>query len=470
MPAGTRLRPRRATRASARLSSAIAALSLLGLVGGSLLVVVIAAERPSFLTPLSERGYFPDWMAGPLRGLWPQLTSNGDHLAWIVSALLAGMFGLYVLAFANAHRLSARWTIAAIVAVHVIFLLAPPLSYTDVFNYVNYGRMGVVHHLNPYTTPPLLEPHDDPSFLLSNWHHLLSPYGPLFTLFTYALVPLGVTASFWALKLVLGIASLATLALVWKCARIFGRNPTSAIAFVGLNPIVLIWGLGADHNDSLMIVFVVLATYLLVRLPRASQVAGAALVAAVFIKASAAVLLPVFLLAGDRRRFLVGGVAAAAVLGVVSLIAFGAHPPDISTQGRLVAAISLPNLFGLALGLGGETSGVRVLFEAALILSVAGCAIWAARRPDQWLSAAGVATIALLISLGWSGPWYLLWVLPFAALAGSRGLRLAVAALGVYFILAYMPATPILAGAIGFHPESTSLGISHQRETEALVR
>ena len=52
----------------------------------------------------------------------------------------------------------ARWAIAAIVAVHAIFLLAPPMALTDVFNYVNYGRMEIVHHLNPYTTIPILEP------------------------------------------------------------------------------------------------------------------------------------------------------------------------------------------------------------------------------------------------------------------------------------------------------------------------
>ena len=63
----------------------------------------------------------------------------------------------------------------------MIFLLSPPLNLTDVFNYLNYGRMEYVYHLNPYTTIPALEPHNDPTFLLSNWHGLLSPYGPLFT-------------------------------------------------------------------------------------------------------------------------------------------------------------------------------------------------------------------------------------------------------------------------------------------------
>ena len=79
-------------------------------------------------------------------------------------------------------------------AVHAIFLLSPPLALTDLFNYVNYARMEVEHGLNPYTTIPVLEPHSDPTFLLSNWHQLLSPYGPLFTLLTSRSCRSGVAA------------------------------------------------------------------------------------------------------------------------------------------------------------------------------------------------------------------------------------------------------------------------------------
>ncbi len=470
LSAGGLARSGRSAGAYRRPAQALAASALIGLLLASLLVVVVAAERPSFLTPLSQRSFFPGWMAGPLHGLLPQLTSDGDRLAWLVSALMAAMFAMYVLAFSNARRLPAQWTIATIVAVHVVFLLAPPLSYTDVFNYVNYGRMGAVHHLNPYVTLPLLEPHGDPSFSLSNWHHLLSPYGPLFTLFTYALVPLGVLASFWTLKVIVMLASLATLALVWRCARLLGRDPVTAIAFVGLNPIVLVWGLGGIHNDSLMIFLAVLAGYLLLRAPQAPRAAGAALVCAIFIKASAAVLLPVLLFAGNRRRFAFGALGAAAVLGLAGVLAFGLHPPDISTQSRLVAAISPPNLLGLALGQGGETGALRVLFSVLLILALGGCAVWTMRRPSQWLTAATVAWMALLLGLGWSGPWYVLWVLPFAALAGGRRLRLAVVALCLYFLLAYLPATPMLLDSIHFNPERTTLGVAHQEETEALVR
>jgi len=473
----TRARTEHPAPAIARAAQALGALSLIGLVAASGVIVAIAAERPSFLAPVTRPGFFPSWMVGPLRGLWPGLTGNGDTLAWLVSALIAGMYALYVAACRLAPRLHARWTIAAVIAIHVVFFLAPPLSYTDVFNYINYGRMGVVHGLNPYGVLPALEPHTDPSFGLSNWHHLLSPYGPLFTLLTYALVPLGVTLSFWALKLLVGAASLATLVLVWKCAQVVGRSETAAVVFVGCNPIVLIWGLGADHNDAMMMLFVVLAVYLDVRGRGASGQArgfGArsamALIAAVFIKASAAVLVPVFLAAGSMRRFLAGAFLAAGIFGLASVIAFGTRLPDLSTQGRLVTAIGIPNLVGLALGQGGETATLHAAFSLALLLTVAACTVWVFCRPRDWGGASAVALLVLVVSLSWAAPWYVLWILPFAALSSARALRAVVVVLGAYLILAFMPAAVLLAGDIGFRPAATPLGLRHTAEIDALVR
>ena len=43
------------------------------------------------------------------------------------------------------------------------------------------------------------------------------------------------------------------------------------------------------------------------------------------------------------------------LVAAASLIAFGLHIPDLSTQSRLVTNESVPNLIGLALGAGGET-------------------------------------------------------------------------------------------------------------------
>jgi alpha-1,6-mannosyltransferase len=478
---GTRARRR-------RLEVAIGAISLAAILVGCLLLVVVAADRPSLLAATTTPHFFPHWMAGPLGGLWPSLTRSTQGLRYLFSGAIVLMYASYLLGLRYVPRLSAPWAIAAVLGAHAIMFLAPPLALTDIFNYINYGRMEIVHHLNPYTTTPILEPHSDPSFAVSNWHQLLSPYGPVFTLMTFLVVPLGVAASFWTLKGLLMLASLATVLLVWRSARLLGRDPIAAIVLVGLNPIVLVWGLGGDHNDFLMMFFVVLGFYLLLltgSLPGSSDgeegnraaslraVAGAAFVTAVAIKASSGILLPVVIapLLRNRRHLsqvLLGMLLAAIVLGVASVAAFGPHFPDLATQGRLVTMVSLPNLFGLALGQGGETNTLRLLLSVVLLVSVAACSVLAWRRRDS-LTAAGWASVALLVTLSWVLPWYVLWVLPLAALSTSRRLRTAALLIGVYFILAWAPIAGTVFNAVGFHPEKTSLGRLHQRYVKELL-
>jgi len=468
-------------------------------------IVVMTADRPSALSPITHDGFFPRWMAGPLGGLWPGLTRNSSIQKDYFTGALALMYVAYIAGIRYVPRVPLRLVIAAILAVHVILVLAPPLALTDVFNYVNYGRMEIVDHLNPYTTTPIYEPHTDPSFVLSNWHQLLSPYGPLFTMLTFLLVPLGVAGSFWAIKGILCVTSLAIIFLVYRCAQHLGRNPIRAIALVGLNPIVLIWGLGGDHNDFLMMLMIILALYLLLRarersagrepaaglrgwlLPISYEElgAGVALVTAVAIKASAAILIPVVLAALVRapRRLigvLLGMAAAAVVLGGLSLLAFGLHLPDLSTQGNVVTNESIPNLLGLALGAGGETNTLRLILTGVLGVWVLACCAYAfgRRRPgtgspgettDRVITACGWASVALLVLLSWVLPWYVLWVLPLAALSSSRRLRTAMLVLGVYLIVAWSPASGALWSAIGFHPEKTALGRLHQRYVKELL-
>ena len=460
-----------------RIDVAIGATALVTILACALLIVVLAADRPSALAATTITHYFPGWMAGPLGGLWPSLTRSPGALKAIVTGSIVAMYVSYLLSLRYAPRLGARYAIGAIVGVHAIAFLSPPFALTDVFNYVNYARMEVVHHLNPYTTIPILEPHSDPSFALSNWHQLLSPYGPAFTLMTFAVVPLGVAGSLWALKALLMAVSLGTLALVWKSARLLGRDPIAAVVLVGLNPIVLVWGLMGDHNDAFMMLFVVLGFYLLLRARAAGGRwyvgAGAAFATAVAVKASAGILVPVVLAAvlRDRRALvgMIGGMlAATVVLGGASVIAFGFHIPDLSTQGRLVTSVSIPNLLGLAIGQGGETELMRKLLEVVLVAVVAGCAVMAWRRREA-LTAAGWASVALLVTLSWVLPWYVLWVLPLAALSGSSRLRKTVLLLGVYLIVAWVPLTGDVFNAIGFHPEKTPLGRLHQRYVKELL-
>src|SRR2546423_15581893 len=92
----------------------------------------------------------------------------------------------------------------------------------------------------------------DPSFPWTPWRHYRSPYGPLFTLLTYALAPLGIVWTFWGLKTIVALAAGGCLALVWRCARLLGRPPLGAVVLVGLNPAWLVWAVGGGGNDTLI--------------------------------------------------------------------------------------------------------------------------------------------------------------------------------------------------------------------------
>ncbi len=504
---GRRLAAPQRARLAAWVRTHFLGLFALGvIVGCSLLLVIVAADRPSIVSSSTRSNFFPGWMAGPLGGLWPDLTRSTDTLKAVFTIAILAMYACYALGMTRISALGVKWVVGAIVAVQLIFVLSPPLTLTDVFNYINYARMDVVHNLNPYATIPALEPHNDPTYALSNWHDLLSPYGPLFTIMTFAVASLGVAASFWATKAALALMSFGLLALVWKCARLLQRDPVHAIVFAGLNPIVLVWGFGGDHNDVFMVFFIMLACWLLLRgaaaardlpaldaptaaspavglparlrswlMPLAANeiFAGAALAAAVFVKASGAIVVPIFLAAlikTPRRaaQTLIGLLAGGLLLAALSYLVFGAHVPSVLTQGSIVTGLSLPNLLGLVLGLGGESELLRKAVALALIAAVVACCRLAWRRRD-FIGPSGWATIALLMTLAWVLPWYILWALPLVALSSSRRLRIATVAFSVYLILAWVPTASDLTGAIGLRPEKTSLGQQHQRVVRELM-
>jgi hypothetical protein len=508
-PARPRARPRRiaARRWELTATHVAAGVAFTLMVAASLMLVSLAAARPSWLSPIGERGPFPHWLAGPLGPLTSWFTLNTHGLNVAFTAIVATMCVAYAVAVFAAPRVRARWALAAIVLVHLVFVLSPPMQLTDIFNYMNYARMEVVHGLNPYTTIPALEPASDPTYLLSNWHGLLSPYGPLFTLFTLAMVPLGVAGAFWAFKIVLMALSLGIILMVWRCAELLGRNPLSAAVFVGLNPLVLVWGLGGDHNDFFMVFLIVLGLYLLLRAesariglrapgapgiggerpagalvlvrrayawldgaPRPLPIgepgpwlelgAGVALSAAVAIKASAAILVPVMIFGAPRRaRFAIGVALGLLVFGAATVVAFGFNLPDLAQQDSLVVQAGIPNLIGYVAGAGGDTAGLHHVFTGVLIAGVIGATLWAART-RRWITASGSAVLVLLMTLSWMLPSYILWLLPFAALARARWLRLTSLVFGVYVFLFWMPYGGALEHFLHLHLGATAL--AHQ--------
>jgi hypothetical protein len=252
----------------------------------------------------------------------------------------------------------------------------------------------------------------------------------------YPLGALGVPAALWSLKLLLGAASLTVVALVWRCAERLGRDPHPAALFVGLNPILLVFGVGGAHNDFLFVLLLMAAVTW--SLEDRERLSGAAVAAAAAIKASAGLPL-LFLAAGARarRRALAGAAIAGGVLLALAA-AFGSDVvrllEAIRDQQEAVALFSFPNQLGDWLGFGGITDGIRAAALVAFVATLAATLALTWRGRLAWFEAAAWATAALLVTSAWLLPWYLVWLLPLAALSPDRRLQLATLAIGAFVV------------------------------------
>ena len=349
-----------------------------GLVALGLLFVVYAALAALPAAPGSKLvlatqhgGGSPHWLLGPLR--FAGLHAAGGRLGgplFYVGLWLALL--LYLVVLARFADVPPRVAVGAIVGLHALFLLAPPLLSQDVFSYIAYARLGVTHGLDPYTHSPLAIPHDA-VFPFAGSRNAKSVYGPAFTLLTYPLAPLGVPAAFWILKTAAAAASLGVVALVWKSAERLGRDPLLPALFVGLNPAVLVHVVGGAHNEALVVL----------------------------------------------------------AIGLLALIGFGTHALDAlgflsSNQGR-TSRWSLPYKTAQLLGavLPGSRldyrSAVRAVYAVAFA-AFAAWALWRTWRGADPIRMAAWTTFAILLASAWLVPWYLLWLLPLAALAADRRL------------------------------------------------
>jgi hypothetical protein len=420
----------------ARPLLAVAALAGLVLTG-ALLCMHAAAGQSGFI-PASWHG-LPSWMAGPLPGVGDPLDSS------LYTGLFVSMCGCYAIVLALARHVEPRTAVAGIVVLHVLFLLAPPLLSADLFGYIDYARIGAVHGLDPYSHGPAAVPHDS-VFAFMRWRgDLPSPYGPFFTLVSYALAPLSLAASLWVLKAVATLASLAIVWLVWDAARRLRIAPAPAAMLVGLNPLVLVWAVGGAHNDLLVVAAVTGGVWLAVA--GRERLAGAALVGATALKVSAGVMLP-FLVAGSRggrrRESVIGALVAAAAAVVITVAAFGGGGVSGMVraqvdQQNVVATAALPNQVGRWLGLGGLTGGIRAVALALFVVALVALLVRTWQNRIGWIAAGGWATVAMLATSAWLMPWYVTWVLPLAALGRDRRLVAAALALCVYLVVMRTP-------------------------------
>ena len=363
-------------------------------------------------------------------------------------------FGAYLAVLERAPRLGHRFVWATIVLAVAAFTVAPVLLSHDVYSYLDYARLGVVHDLNPYVHPPLAAP-ADPAYADVTWTEATSAYGPLFTLVTYPLawLPVGV-----AIAMLKGVAALSVLGLALIVSRLAawrGADPLRAAAFVALNPLVLVHVVGGAHNDGLTMLLAMLAVAAILSARELS--AGAALTTAIATKASAAFIAPFALIATVNRgstgrfptrgvgfrpigRLLLGAALTTVVIGGAAYLAFDwewLHAFGLAgeNQGR-TSYMSIPITVARLTGLDPEAT--RLLALVLFLTLFLQLLLWTWRGFD-WVRAAGWTAAGLLLASSWLLPWYLVWPLPLAAVSRDRPLQLLTLALTAYQLGARIP-------------------------------
>jgi hypothetical protein len=366
----------------------------------------------------------------------------------------AGFAG-YLGFLAAAPRLGQRLVWGTILLLVFAFAVAPVLLSHDVYSYVDYARLGVRHGLDPYVHPPLAV-RADPAYAEVTWTEATSAYGPLFTLLTYPLAWLPPGLAVAVLKAVAALSVLGIAAVVSRLAALRGVDPLRAAAFVALNPLVLVHVVGGAHNDGLTML---LATLSVAALLSAREMAGgAALVAAIATKTSAAFLAPFALLGTlrsssvpfrdittkrNRRRtdsFALGCLGGAIAVASAAWVAFGwdwLHGFGLAGENQSrTSYMSIPITTARLTGL--EPDAVRLAFALLFAAAVAYLLAWTWRGGD-WVRAAAWCAFAVLLATSWLLPWYLLWPLPLVAISRDRPLQLLTLALAAYQLGARIP-------------------------------
>jgi hypothetical protein len=431
--------------ATKRWTAPLAGVCGLVLLAATVEIVLDAAQEHSPLIPRSP--HIATW----LRSL------GGERLGYRVFliALLAFSVAyvvLLVLARARSHsdRTAARWAIGLVAVLNLIVFAGPILISTDVFSYIGYARMGVVHGIDPYTHGPVAIV-GDPVFRYvgHDWLKVATAYGPLYTLITYPLGLLGVIGALWGMKLYALIASSMTLALTWRVARRRGRDRVFALLAVGANPLYVIYGLGGAHNDLIMLALMMAAVAF--TLSDREAAAGATVVAGALVKATVAVLLP-FMVLGRRRPIrdrpapVLGACAALIVGALAGYAVFGIHGIDVvsalNRDSAFVSTDSFPNELAHLFGKPGVFPVDHDLLKAALVLILAHLA-WRTWRGYDWVAASGWALLAISVTSTWLLAWYVLWPLPLAVVTRDR--RLLAATLFVQGLFIVHQTSPLFA-------------------------
>lgn len=332
----------------------------------------------------------------------------------------------------NQYALPVRWIVLSALLLRLLSLTGEPLFEDDHYRYMWDGYMtattGDPYSLAPESffdadVPEVFEP----VLSLINYPQIATVYGPV-TEWIFAIAYQIKAASIWPLQLLAGLADMLVLLLLWR------MGAGNGMLLYAWSPLILKEFSLTTHPDIYAIALVLAACLASAR--SRPVIAGIALGLAIGTKIFAVLVVPFLLLgAGNlRQRIQQGGLMLTAIVGCLTAVTVWYGTVEIWVPEGLRAMADswlfnapvymlLLNFFDFhvikLLLLSSFLGGVIIALAKRLrqphspLQAPDNMALWAksgsAFRGD-WLFA------AFILSLPVVNPWYVAWLLPFAAL------------------------------------------------------
>lgn len=246
--------------------------------------------------------------------------------------LIIGMIIVYYLIIKNKDKIfkNTNQIFKYIAIISLIFVIVIPFWCSDVFYYLGIGRLYSEYEKNPYytTIKEYVDSHksvdlEKDTVLKQGYNNVWSKttvvYGPIWTSICGGIAKLSfgnIDFGLLIFKLINALVHILNCYMIYKI-----WNKKTFTLMYGLNPFVLIEGISNVHNDMFVLLFILVATYMLVKKKNIwATVVFLSLAAA--IKYFAILLLPIFVLYyyKDKKlhtRMLLGG---ACILFFVALV------------------------------------------------------------------------------------------------------------------------------------------------------
>jgi hypothetical protein len=398
---------------------------------------------PSNCNPLLRRAAWQAVLALALlavAGLRHHLVWGGS-LRWVFDVLetgcLCGFAWFGACAWLAAMRIVSdgspglRQLILLSLPILAMAVAVPAFLSADIVDYAMRGRVLALHGGNPYTQMATDFP-DDPFLMFgdSAWKQFPLPYGPLVADLQGVVAWLANLCSFLPakaefllaaalFKAVFAASLLACACLARDICRHLGRSDHD-VAFVAVlwNPLLLNEGIATAHNESLVLLTLLIA--LRGALVGRGAVSGFSLGLGVLTKIVPVLLGPVLLVWAMRRRqllgFAIGGCSSLVLLGLYYLRFFD-EPGALDFLQKQSGVVGASPAWAIATVLGIDTPNVLTVGRGIVVVVVLVMSVQLWRRPEpEQLLHASAAILAAMVCFGTGhfGPWYHIWWIPLA--------------------------------------------------------